>query len=146
VSRENVELVLSFQPRPDQDMALLFRDEDTWAAVKSAIAPRFHLHFECIFRGLPGDDGKAYPGLEGLRAFWLEWMAPWASYRTEIDRVVDLGGRVLVLTHDFGRREGSAHEAKLAGGSIYTLHAGKVTRSEHFPSRDEALGAVGLAE
>jgi hypothetical protein len=34
---------------------------------------------------------------------WLEWLKPWVGYRSEIERVVDLGDDVLVLVRDFGR-------------------------------------------
>ena len=146
MSEQSVEIVMRFQPRPDMDMAQLFRDDDLWAATRSVIARSFHPDYECVFRGLPNDDGKTYPGLDGLRAFWLEWMSPWATYRAEIEQAMDLGDRVLVLTSDFGRREDSAREARLTGASLYTVLAGTVVRSEHYPSRAEALKAVGLED
>jgi hypothetical protein len=68
VSQENVEVVLGFQPGPDMYMTQLFRDDDIWAATSSVIAPRFHADYECVFRGLPGDDGKTYPGMTAFGA------------------------------------------------------------------------------
>jgi hypothetical protein len=73
-------------------------------------------------------------------------MMPWATYRTEIEKAIDLGDRVLVCTFDYGRRPGSTQEVKLTGASIYTVREGLVARSEHYPSRVEALKAVGLEE
>lgn len=39
-----------------------------------------------------------------MRTGWLDWLAPWVQYRTEVENVLDAGDRVLVLTRDFGRR------------------------------------------
>ncbi len=46
-------------------------------------------------------------GLDGMRAGWLDWLAPWVQYRTEVEDVLDAGDRAHVITRDFGRREGS---------------------------------------
>ena len=38
----------------------------------------------------------------------LDWTTPWVTYRIDVEETIDLGGRVLVLDNDCGRREGSA--------------------------------------
>ena len=105
MSKENVELVVNVHPAPDVDMAELFRSDDMWSALADAVAPFFHPNFECVPPGVPGTE-RAYTGLDGLRAAWLGWMEPWLTYRTEIKQALDAGDRVLVLVHDYGRREG----------------------------------------
>jgi hypothetical protein len=42
-------------------------------------------------------------GLRGWRDLWLEWLEPWESYRTEVQRVIDAGDRVFGNARDFGR-------------------------------------------
>jgi hypothetical protein len=53
--------------------------------------------FECAY--IRDDVGRAtYSGLDGLRAAWLDWLSPGASYRTEVeDFIGPKEGRVLVL-------------------------------------------------
>ena len=51
--------------------------------------------------GLPEGE-RTYAGLEELRDLLLDWHAPWATYRVEIEEAVDLGDRVLLLTKSFG--------------------------------------------
>ena len=145
MSRENVELVRRLQAAPDVDLAELFRNDDMWSALAEAIAPFFHPDFESVAPGVPGTE-KVHVGLGGLRAAWLEWMEPWLTYRTEIKQALDAGDRVLLLTHDHGRREGAAQEVKVDGSAVWTVRDGKIARADFFPARSEAFKAAGLAE
>jgi len=52
--------------------------------------------------------------------------------------------RVLVLTHGLGRPEGSEHEVKTTGATIWTFRDGKIARVENYADRAEALKAAGV--
>jgi hypothetical protein len=88
--RRNVDLVLTLQSPATEDFAQLLRDDDAWAALAKGIEPLFQRDFETVAPGVPGTE-KAYMGLDGLRAAWLAWVAPWASYRTETKEAIDAG-------------------------------------------------------
>jgi hypothetical protein len=100
VSQENVELVLSIQPAPDVDVTQLLRDDMIWAAAVETAAPITHPEFESIIRGGPDGD-RTYAGTNGMRQMFLDWLAPWAAYRTEIQEAIDCGDQVLVLANTF---------------------------------------------
>jgi ketosteroid isomerase-like protein len=140
----NVELVMGLMPAPDADLAQLLRDESLFAEFARTIAPLLHPDFETVRPGLPG--GRSYTGLDGWRAAWLDWTAPWETYRIKVEKVVDVGQRVLALVEPHGRLEGSAQEVAVKAGSVYVVRDRKISRMEIYSSRDEALGAVGLAE
>jgi limonene-1,2-epoxide hydrolase len=146
MSRENLELIRTWasQFAAEEDLAPVFRDDEMWAAVSEQAAERLSPDFEGIRPGLPG--GKTYTGVSGLRSAWLDWLAPWASYRIEIKEAIDCGDRVLLLVDNFGRLEGSAEEVRHAAAGIYTLKDGKILRWEIYSDRTEALKAVGLEE
>jgi ketosteroid isomerase-like protein len=144
VSQANVELVVRLQPAPDVDIGRLFREDDLVSALAPVVARFFHPDFECALYRL--DDAKTYTGLDGLRTLWLDWLTPWATYRTEIEEAIDCGDRVLLLFHDFGRRAGSTDEVRGNVAAIWTVRGGKIARAEFYPSRDDALKAVGLEE
>ena len=145
MSQKNVELVLGLQPPPDLDMAHLFRDDAAFAAMIKVVAPKLHPDFEVV--GIEATRGKTtYRGLDGYRAGWLDWLAPWATYRAEIVDAKDLGDRVLLFVRDFGRRNGSSQDVVQDAGSVWTLREGKVARAEFYADRTAALEAVGLEE
>jgi ketosteroid isomerase-like protein len=143
VSQQNVEIVIEAHPAPDVDMAELLRNDAAWSGVANAIAPLFHPDFETVPPGVPGTE-KVYIGLHGLREAWLGWMEPWLTYRTEIKQALDAGDRVLVLVHDYGRREGASEEIRVDGSGVWTVRDGKIARAEFFAHRSEAFKAAGL--
>lgn len=142
MSRENVELVLGLYPAADVDYVQLFRDDSSWADQADAMAAVIHADFECVMYESGSD--RRYVGLDGLRAFLLDWMTPWVTYRVEIEEAIDLGERVLLLNHDRGRREGSAREVRGRLGAVWTIRDGKVARLDAYTTRAEALEATGL--
>jgi ketosteroid isomerase-like protein len=143
MSRENVELVMALQLGPEVDLARLFRDDDMWAAGTETLAALYHSDAESVFPNLLGG-GKTYIGPDGLRTGWLDWLAPWETYRAEVQEAVDLGDRVLLLIRDYARRRGSEAELRSSNAAVWTVRDGKVARAEFYPNRDEALRAVGL--
>jgi ketosteroid isomerase-like protein len=145
MSQENVEVVLGLQLAPDDvDFAQRVRDDDMWTRWVETATPAFHSDFETIANVF--GTKTVHTGMEGFRAFWLDWLAPWASYRVEIEQAIDCGDRVLVLVCDFGRREGSTQEIAGNNASVWTVHDGQVARIELYPEQADALQAVGLEE
>jgi ketosteroid isomerase-like protein len=144
MSQENVELVMALQRAPGDDFVQLIRNDEMWGRLVEAVAPFVHARAETVRPGLPG--GKAYTGLDGFRESWLDWLAPWATYRTEVEEAIDCGERVLLLQTSSGRLEGTTREVKLAPAVVYTVRDGKIARFEPYTDRSEALEAVGMSE
>ena len=146
MSQENVDIVLALQPAPGANMAQLFRDDLLWAAVSARLAPALAPEFKTSAHGLPDSQVVEGEGVEGLRDGWLQWLAPWESYRAEVEEAIDLGERVVLLIRDYGRRTSDMHEVAITSAAVWTVHEGKVTRAEFYADRAEALKAVGLEE
>jgi ketosteroid isomerase-like protein len=146
VSQENVELVLTLMPDPDADIAPLFRDDEMWTAVVDAFASLLHPDFECIASLLGIERRYGGGGADSFRAFWLDWMVPWETYRTDTQETIDFGERVLQLAREFGRRRGSAEEIRGDNAAIWTFRGDKILRFHAYSDRAEALNAVGLEE
>jgi ketosteroid isomerase-like protein len=145
VSADNVALIRSFQPGPEVDLVALFSDEGATARLAEALGHVVDHAFECALR-FPGAGPTFYAGLDGLRACWLDWLAPWASYRTEIEELIDAGDQVVVVGRDYARRERGAPEVRLTFAGVWTLRDGQAIRAEFYADRAEGLASVGLAE
>jgi hypothetical protein len=143
MSRENVELVKALIPQ-GTDIIPLFRDESTWARMREAVSPFFTDDFQSVMV-FPAQT-RTYAGLEGLRKNWLDWLEPWATYRTGFDELIDVGDRVVILLRDHGRRKDMEAEVELIGATILTFTEGKVARWEDYADRAKALEAAGLSE
>ncbi len=144
MSQENVELVIALQRSAEEDFVQLIADDERWRQVAAAAAPVVHDDVISVRPGIPGS--KGYVGLDGFRALWLDWPAPWAEYRTAIEKAIDCGERVLLPQRSSGRMRGSTGQVKLSPGVVWTVRAGKVARFEVYADRADALEAVGLAQ
>jgi ketosteroid isomerase-like protein len=142
LSAENVELVRSLQPAPEVDLVAFFADDDAAGALAEAAARFFDPSFACTMQ-LPGSPATTYVGLDGFRATWRDWLAPWASYRTEIEELIDVGDRVVVLARDYGRREAGAPEVEQRNAAVWTVRDGRIVRAEFYANRAEGLASVG---
>ena len=147
MSQENVEIVKAlFERLGEGDFTLFARDDDLWAAWSEAVVPFFHQDVESVGRD-PVVGGTSYLGLDGLRALWLDWVAPWVTWRAEVEEVIDLGDRVLMLSRAFGLLKGSRAEVEATDAAIvWTVRDGKIARVEFYAKRAEALGTLGLSE
>jgi ketosteroid isomerase-like protein len=146
VSQESVELVRSFHPAPDVDLAPIYREDSRWARASSLLAPHLAQDFKCIAHGYPGFEGESFAGLAGLRYLWLEWLTPWKSYRAQVEEMIDLGDDVLVLVRDFGSRSEEIGEIAVASAAVWTVRDRKLVQITFYADRSTALKAVGLAE
>jgi ketosteroid isomerase-like protein len=146
MSRENVESIRSVLPGPATDMVALFNDDSASGELMQTWTPLLDPDFVAV-KHLPGAEPDTTQGLHGLRAGWLDWLAPWASYRTEIEEMIDLGDRVVSVICDYARREPDAPEVALKSAVVWTVRDGRIVRAEFYAGgRDEALAAIGLAE
>ena len=69
-----------------------------------------------------------------------------ASDRVEAEEIVDAGDRVVVMVHHSGRGRTSGIEVDQRYAMVWTVRDGRVMRMDLYPTRAEALEAVGLAE
>ena len=145
MSQENVELIRSALPRPGTDLIAMFnddRDSGELMQMGRVLDPDF-----VSVKHFPGAEPDVAHGLHGLRAGWLDWLAPWASYRAEIEELIDLDDRVVSVLCDYARSEPDAPEVALKSAAVWTVREGRIVRAEFYTGgRDEALKAVGLAE
>jgi ketosteroid isomerase-like protein len=144
VSQENVELVLALIGDPDVDLAQLVRNDAIWTATSQGAASILHPDFEIV--GTVIGTERAYVGIEGLREFLLDWLAPWDAYRSEVVRTSDPGDDVVAIFRIFGRRDGSTSELEGSAAWVSTIRDGKVARITGYADPAEALQAVGLEE
>jgi len=145
VSQENVELVARTIPSADLNFAELARDDAIYAAYLEDVHSLFHANVVFVNHGFPAGEMSCV-GLAGVRSLFRDWYKPWKAYRTEVERAVDCGERVLHLTRDFGVLWGAAQEITLTLGCVYTIRDGKIARWDVYLDRADALKAVGLSE
>jgi ketosteroid isomerase-like protein len=145
MSQENVALVMGLLDTPEVDVVQVYRDDALFARAVDAFSPHLDPGFEMTVRGGPAGD-QTFVGTDGFKAFWQDWLTPFATYRQEIEQAVDLGDTVLLLIRDFARLEGSGEEVRGDHAAVWSVRNGKIARAEFYATRSEALKGVGLVE
>jgi uncharacterized protein len=90
--------------------------------------------------------GRTYRGLDGVRAFWRDWVGVMTSYGGEVDEWIEAGDQVIAIMHTWARGKMSGVSVERREAHLWTLQDGKLRRLRVFPTKDEALEAAGLSE
>jgi ketosteroid isomerase-like protein len=131
-------------PGPETDVAQLFRDESLFAPVAAAVGSLFDPDVESVPAWRGAD--TTYAGIDGFREMWIDWLEPWVTYRVQVDEMIEVGDRVVVLVRDRGRRRGMDVDVELISGSVWTFRAGRIVRVEFYANREELREATGLLD
>jgi ketosteroid isomerase-like protein len=67
------------------------------------------------------------------------------QFRPHVERVIDLGERVLVIVSGNARTRDSGVDVPIRQGYLWTVRDGKAIRFEWFTTPEEALAAVEMA-
>ena|SRR5436190_934393 len=139
---QNVELLRAMLPGPDTDVANLLRDDALFTQTAEALAGLFDPNVEAVpaWRGT----GTTYSGIEGFREMWLDWLQPWATYHVQVEEMIEVGDRVVVLVRDSARRHDMDVEVELISGSVWSFRDGKIARVEFHANRHELRAATGV--
>ena len=136
MSRENVEVVrrvFEASARGDAETVLALYDPNVeWDASRTQ-------------PGL-GEFAEVYRGHDGIRHFFRRWREAWDIDEYEYDELIDAGDAVISVVTQRGRGQASGVEIARTLVGVWTVRDGRVLRAVWFPTRDEALEAVGLPE
>jgi ketosteroid isomerase-like protein len=134
MSRENVEVVMAgydATQRADYESAFQLLDENILWDMRGL--------------GMP-DLAKVYRGHDGIREFWLSWLAAWETVEFRALDAEDHGDHVIVEVDQRNRGRASGVAVDFHYWQTFTVRDGKIAASSMAETRDEALEAVGLRE
>jgi ketosteroid isomerase-like protein len=92
-------------------------------------------------------DTATHRGHDGAATLLAEWFGgAFDDVHVDVEEVIDAGGRVVVVLRLRGRVRDSAHEVSMSETHVLTMRDGKVIEIHEYPTKAEALKAVGLDE
>ena len=133
MSQENLEIVMTgYRAAQAQDASgLALFDE--------------HVLWDMTGLGMP-DLAGVYRGREGLRDFWISWLAAWETIEFDLGAVEEHGDHVIVEVRQRNRGLTSGVLVDFHYFQTFTVQNGKITVSHAAETREAALAAVGLPE
>jgi ketosteroid isomerase-like protein len=103
-------------------------------------------HFELHPPAVYPEGAQVFRGPNGLKRWTASTKESWGEWRFELERLIDVGDRVVVLIHVVAQGGQSGVRLERDTAHVWTLAEGKVTRCEVYLDRSEALEALGLQE
>ncbi len=102
--------------------------------------------YELIPPPIYPDAATSYRGLEGVHRWQRLMDEIWVDWDFDAERFFDAGDQVAVFVRTSGIARQSGAPVEISVAHVSTLHEGRVTRTEVFLDRQEALEALGLRE
>ncbi len=85
-------------------------------------------------------------GIENVVRFFSDRAEMFGEIRTEVERVWDLGDRVLAFLHVTGSGQASGAGFDIRIAHLWTVRDGVLVRGEGYGDRQAALAAAGVSE
>jgi ketosteroid isomerase-like protein len=89
---------------------------------------------------------RVYRGLDGVREFFRDWLSSWDGYRSEVEEWIDAGDIVVAILHAWARGKQSGVPVEMYQAHVWTLREGKLWRLRIYPTKADAVKALGLSE
>ena len=91
-------------------------------------------------------DSATHRGHDGAAALMAEWFGAFDDLSVDVEELIDAGDRVVVVLRLHGRVLDSTQEVDMSETHVLTMLDGKATELREYPSRAEALEALGLRD
>jgi ketosteroid isomerase-like protein len=132
---------------PSANVELLRKVYDAWGrgdfnSTSYAFDPQ--VEFVRVGPDITGEVAGHWTGFDEMRTALLAWLRSWENLRAEAERLIDLGDRVLALSHQTGRGKRSGIPLSYRPGELFTFRDTKIVRWEIYLDRVEAQQAAGL--
>jgi ketosteroid isomerase-like protein len=83
-------------------------------------------------------ESSTYRGHAGVRAFMGAWLSLWTDWEAEVEDVIAVDDRVLLVVHDRARVRSSSAVIDRRYGQLFTFRDGRIIRSAIYQDVDEA--------
>jgi ketosteroid isomerase-like protein len=118
--------------------ALARGDMDTFVALsRERLGPEFEFHHVW--------DGRVFRGFEGTMEWISDTRETWDEYSQELEEIIELGDVVVVVIRLSARGGESGVPVAQELAVVWRFEDGRAIEARSYTSREEALGAAGVA-
>jgi ketosteroid isomerase-like protein len=86
-----------------------------------------------------------YPGVEGFREAWTDWLSPYESFRIELDEVIQLEDTLVFVVRQLATTRQSSVEVETPSASVWWFEDARVKQAAFYLDRQAGLKAAGIA-
>jgi ketosteroid isomerase-like protein len=89
---------------------------------------------------------QTHTGVEAVGRFFRGWLETFDEWTYSVEEEIDCGEQVIFVVHERARIKGTDADVDGHWAYLWTLRDGKVSKTEVFFTKEEALQAAGLRE
>jgi hypothetical protein len=86
-----------------------------------------------------------YPGPEGFKEAWEDWISPYESFRVELDEVIRLEDKLVFTVRQIVTTRQSSVEVETPSAAVWWIEDGQMRQAGFYLDRRAGLKAAGLA-
>ena len=86
-----------------------------------------------------------YPGVDGFKEAWSDWMSPYDQFRVELDDVQMLGVRLVFTVRQIAMTRHSEVEVETPSAAVWWFEDGQIRQAAFYLDRQAGLKAAGIA-
>jgi ketosteroid isomerase-like protein len=91
-------------------------------------------------------DSQTYRGREEFARLWAEWIDAFDDFLMEPLEIFETGGKVVAVLQIRGRLKGSDQQVAMEEVHVTSFRDGMCSETREYPTKSEALIALGLSE
>jgi len=128
------------------DAVPLVQDDAAWARWIAGVEKIFEP--DCAFAWIAPGQRVDVTGLDAFRRFLLDWFKPWDSVYADIEQILPVDDKVVMVVRHHGRMGGDRHDAEIEQifAGVYHVRDGKVPQVEFYTNRAAALEAARMRQ
>jgi ketosteroid isomerase-like protein len=86
-----------------------------------------------------------YPGAEGFREAWTDWLTPYESFRIELDEVIQLEDKLVFVVRQIATTRQNSVEVETPSAGVWWFEDGQVRQAAFYLDRQAGRKAAGVA-
>ena len=86
-----------------------------------------------------------YPGVDGFREAWSDWISPYDGFRIEVEDVLRLEDKLVFIVRQIATTRQSEVEVETSSAAVWWFEEGRVRQAAFYLDRQAGLKAAGIA-
>jgi ketosteroid isomerase-like protein len=111
--------------------------------IEGMLRQRAHPDYETVMVPMEGPD-LVYDGVPGFREALTDWLSPWEEFRFEVEELITLEDKILLLVRQRGRTRHGGVEVETESGTIWWAEDNRIRRATFYLDRQAARKAAGI--
>jgi hypothetical protein len=105
---------------------------------------RHNAHPEYVTLMVSEAVSNGYPGVDGFREAWSDWISPYDGFRIEVEEALMLEDKLVFTVRQIGTTRHSEVDVETSSAAVWWFEEGRVRQAAFYLDRQAGLKAAGI--